>query len=152
MDPADSAREDSSGTAWSDADGTALESATASGRFALGMSHGASGVCVVTVGGDLDALTAPAFMDCVRGQVTAGATSLVVDLEKVEFLGSAGLAALVESSRMLADSVPGAKLRLSGAEHRSVRRPLELVGLLSEFDVHPTVADALRAIEAAGSG
>ena len=129
-------------------DQTAWDAAIASYRLTLETSPRANGVCVVTLDGDLDALTAPGFTECVRDQLAAGATSLVVDLEKVEFLGSAGLAALMESSRMLADSVPGSRLHLSGADHRAVRRPMELTGLLPEFNVHSTVADALSAIEA----
>jgi anti-anti-sigma factor len=120
---------------------------TGSSRFALGMSHSATGVCVVTVGGDLDAVTAPALIDCVRGQLAAGAACLVIDLEAVDFLGSAGLAALAEASQALSAAAPGSRLHLSGATHRSVRRPLELVGLLPQFEVMSTVADALSKIE-----
>lgn len=129
------------------ADNAADSEVARSARFALGMSHSATGVCVVTVGGDLDAVTAPALMDCVRGQLAAGATRLVIDLEAVDFLGSAGLAALAESAQALSEKAPGSRLILSGAEHRTVRRPLELVGLLEQFEVHPTVADALVEIE-----
>lgn len=126
--------------------------ATGSSRFALGTSLSETGVSVVTVGGDLDAVTAPALTDCVRGQLAAGAVALVIDLQAVDFLGSAGLAVLAESSRAVAEAVPGSRLHLSGAAHRSVHRPLDLVGLLPQFEVHATPADALSSIEAAGSG
>ncbi|HTK63972.1 MAG TPA: STAS domain-containing protein [Pseudonocardia sp.] len=126
--------------------------ATGSSRFALGTSLSATGVSLVTVGGDLDAVTAPALMDCVRGQLAAGAVALVIDLEAVDFLGSAGLAVLAESTRAVSEATPGSKLHLSGAAHRSVHRPLELVGLLPQFEVHPTSADALSSIEAARRG
>jgi len=112
----------------------------------LVVTHPAAGVCVVNVSGELDTLTAPALIDCVRRELAAGASRLVIDLEGVEFLASAGLEALVESAQALARAVPGSGLRLCGVERRAVRRPLEMTGLLPLFSVHRTVDDALNDI------
>src|SRR5437879_8743231 len=68
--------------------------ATGPTPLGLDVSHAGDGVCVVKVAGELDALTAPALTDCVRGQVSGGAKSMVIDLEAVDFLGSAGLGSL----------------------------------------------------------
>lgn len=111
-----------------------------------------AGVCVVSVSGELDTLTAPTLLDRVRRELAGGASSLVIDLEEVEFLASAGLRALVESSQAVAGAVPGSKLHLSGVDSRAVRRPLEMVGLLPLFTVHPSVGDALITIARASDG
>jgi anti-anti-sigma factor len=55
-----------------------------------------TGVCVVGVAGELDALTAPTLTRCVSGRLAADLERLVIDLGAVEFLGSAGLGALIE--------------------------------------------------------
>lgn len=127
--------------------GTA-KAATGSSPLELVVSHPRTGVCVVRVAGELDTWTAPALADCVRKQLSTGARCLVIDLEAVRFLASAGLGALLESSRALAETVPGAMIHLSGTSHRVVRRPLEVVGILPLFIVHLTLDDALSSITA----
>jgi anti-anti-sigma factor len=119
-------------------------------RLPLGLvvSHPEAGVCVVSVAGELDALTAPMLTDCVRSQVTDGALTVVIDLEAVGFLGSAGLGSLLDSSQIVAAAASGSMLHLAGTSERAVRRPLEMVGLLPLFNVHATVDDALREITA----
>ncbi|HEX4253074.1 MAG TPA: STAS domain-containing protein [Pseudonocardia sp.] len=116
--------------------------------LALSVSRPTTGLCVVEVGGDLDALTVPFLNDCVRDQLAAGPVQLVIDLERVSFLGSAGISALVEYSRWLDEAVPGSKLHLSGTARRLVHRPLELVGLLPLFAVHRTLDQALAQLRA----
>jgi anti-anti-sigma factor len=125
------------------------KTATGSSPIGLVVSH-LTGTCVVSVSGELDVVTAPALIHCVRRELDSGARSLVIDLEKVQFLGSAGLGALVESSSALAGVAPGSILHLSGTSHRAVRRPLEMVGLLPLFAVYPTLDDALSKIESIG--
>jgi len=89
-------------------------------------------------------LTAPVLADCVRDQLTTGPVQVVIDLEAVTFLGSAGLATLLECSRWA--RVGGAQLDAAPLRHphrRNIHRPLELVGLLPLFNVHATLAEAL---------
>lgn len=118
----------------------------------LAVSHPRPGVCVVRVAGELDALTAPMLTDSVRAQVADGATNVVIDLEGVEFLGSAGLGALLDSSELVSSAAPGSKLYLAGTSERAVRKPLEMVGLLPLFTVFDTVDGALRKIQADAGG
>jgi len=120
----------------------ARPNATAPG-LELSINRAWPGLCVVELAGELDALTCTLLMDCVREQLAAAPVSMVIDLDAVTFLGSAGLAALVQCSQWLAAAVPGARLQLSGTTHRVVHRPLRLLGLLALFDVHSTSADAL---------
>jgi len=117
--------------------------------FGLAVSHPMTGVSVVTVSGDLEMTTTPALLDVVRAELAAGAQCLLIDLDAVDFLGSAGMTALLEASRALAGAVPGAMLHLSGTSRRVVHRPLEMLGLLPLFIVHADLDEALAKIESA---
>jgi len=108
-------------------------------RFAVD-DHGA-GVRVLHVIGELDTLTAPLLAGELAGQQAAVAT-LVVDLSDVTFLGSAGLAALVEA-KDAADKNGRRLLVVPGS--RIARRALEATGLLSLFTVAEDVPEALAA-------
>ena len=79
-------------------------------------------------------------------------TRTAFDLGAVDFLGSAGLCALIDSSQALAQAVPASMLHLSGVAHRAVRRPLKIVGVLQLFTVHVTLDDALSEIAADSAG
>lgn len=115
----------------------------------LTVSQPSEGVCVVRAVGELDAHTGDLLTACVRKNVSTDQPRLILDLEGVTFLGSAGISALVECSRYLHDVGPHGALYLSGTERRTVYRPLELVGLLPLFSAHPTLAEALAEAQAA---
>ena len=51
---------------------------------------------MVTVSGEIDTLTAPTLARCLTEQLSAAGV-VVVDLDGVEFLGSAGLSVLFEA-------------------------------------------------------
>jgi anti-sigma B factor antagonist len=89
---------------------------------------------VVHIVGELDMLSAPQLDGYVRAQLSQpGVQHVVLDLAKVVFLGSSGLAALIA----LADDNLGVQLHLVGVHgNRAVERPIELMGLSSLFDVH----------------
>jgi anti-anti-sigma factor len=110
----------------------------------IDVEHIDGGIAVLRVTGEIDMCTAPEL----RSQLeeTASATQgLVLDLEKVQFLASAGLSILVELAREAEEN----RLRWGVvATGRAVLRPLEAVGLLPIIPVHPTVADAVAAMAA----
>ncbi len=103
------------------------------------------GVCVVTVDGELDMLTAPLLSACVCEQLATSPKHLVLDLEPVRFLGSSGLTCLLQA-RELAFTTPGSHLHLAGLATRVLARPLKITGLLGLFDTYPTVGHALAAV------
>lgn len=109
----------------------------------LTVVHPAVGVCVVTVDGELDTLSAPLLDACVGDQLTASPTHLILDLQPVCFLGSKGLSSLL-SARELAQTT-GTQLHLAGLVNRVVARPLQVTQLLEQFDTYPTLTDALAA-------
>jgi anti-anti-sigma factor len=95
---------------------------------------------VVTVRGEVDTLTAPKLAGFLNEQLSV-AQVVVVDLDGVEFLGSAGLSALFEANE------------LAGREQRALRlvchsrianRALEATELRDHFTFAETVPEALK--------
>ena len=89
-------------------------------------------VAVVEVRGDLDAMTAPGFEAWVVDRF-AGRTDVVLDLDGVAFLASAGIAALMglqqEAGRR------GVRLHLTGRDNHAVSRPVQVTGLAARLDL-----------------
>lgn len=103
--------------------------------------------CLVTVGGGIDMVTTPNLRAFLQQQLEQAGSLLVIDLREVRFLGSSGLAVLVEilgtaRERHLA-------LRLV-CNSREVTRPLEATGLIELFEIHPDLDTALAPAEKSG--
>jgi anti-sigma B factor antagonist len=98
-------------------------------------------LAVVEVRGDLDTLTAPGFDRWVQEHLPER-PDVVVDLDGVAFLASAGIAALMQLQRAAARR--GVRVHLIGRGNRAVRRPLEVLGVEALLDLR---ADA-RAVVA----
>lgn len=103
------------------------------------VEHGPD-ACVITVKGEVDTLTAPKLASVLDEQLSL-VRVVVVDLDGVEFLGSAGLSALFEAHE------------LATREHRVLRlvchsrianRALEATELREHFTFADTVPDALK--------
>ena len=90
--------------------------------------------------GELDLLTMPRLRAKVREALAVPAGLLVVDLDRVVFLGTTGLAGLAEIRSMARDR--RCALRLV-CVNRQVLRPLQLTGLVGLFIIHSSVADAV---------
>jgi len=98
------------------------------------------GATVVRVRGEVDMVTTPRLRSCLQDRLASTPQRLVVDLSAVSFLGSSGLAVLVEC---LEDARGrGTDLRLV-AGSREVIRPLEATGLTELFQTHRDVQSAL---------
>lgn len=104
----------------------------------------APGQVVIAIGGEVDMLTSPQLRRTVLEQLTPsnGTTLVVLALDGVTFLGTSGLAALIEARE--AAHTTGIELRLVCTARR-VLRPLTIAGLLPLFDIHDTLEKALRA-------
>jgi anti-sigma B factor antagonist len=106
------------------------------------------GRCVVEADGDLDMFDAPVLRGHLqRALALGGGRHLVVDLRCVDFLGSSGLAVLVEALKEA--EAAGGSLALVCNQHRIVL-VLELTGLLDRFAVYPSLDEALTAGPHAG--
>jgi anti-sigma B factor antagonist len=97
---------------------------------------------VVTVTGEIDVVTAPDLADCLTTQL-AGSRVVVVDLDGVRFLGSAGVAVLFEANELATRQ--GRDLQLV-CHSRTANLALEVTGLGSCFSFADTLPDALSAV------
>ncbi|PZS22767.1 MAG: anti-anti-sigma factor [Pseudonocardiales bacterium] len=110
----------------------------------LTVQHAAVGVCVVTVDGELDMVTAPLLEACLREQLATGPTHLVLDLQPVRFMASNGLNCLLRIHELA--QTTGVQLHLAGLVTRAVARPLQVTQLLEVFNTYPTLSHALTAL------
>ena len=72
--------------------------------------------------------------------LSSGATKIVINLEHVNYVDSAGLGTLIELHRKAKDK--GAKLKLCNLRP-NLKQALEIARLLPIFDTCPTEADAM---------
>ncbi len=108
---------------------------TDEGRRPFQMTVGepdADGVLRVAVSGVLDNYANPRLPRQLLAALADAPARLSVDLEDVDFFGSAGITALVEVSK--AAVVAGKELHIV-ATHRVVTGPLEVTGLLDRLHV-----------------
>jgi anti-sigma B factor antagonist len=113
-------------------------------QITLSTTRPAPGQVVITVGGEVDMLTSPQLRFVVLDQFEpdSGVELVVLDLDGVTFLGTSGLAVLIEVRE--AAHTAGVELRLACTARR-VLRPLTIAGLIPLFDIHDTVERALAA-------
>ena len=95
---------------------------------------------MIEVGGEVDMLTSPQLRRVTLDQLAGGAELVVLGLDAVTFLGTSGLAVLIEVRE--AAHAAGVELRLACTQRR-VLRPLAIAGLIPLFDIHDTLERAL---------
>ncbi|MGY1602471.1 STAS domain-containing protein [Geodermatophilus sp. SYSU D00815] len=101
------------------------------------------GRAVVEVVGEVDACTAPVLEACLRTHATRpGVRELVVHLQRVGFLGAAGVGVLARTDRRC--RARGARLVVRTGGRRAVLRPLELTGLTGTVAVDPADGERSR--------
>jgi len=103
------------------------------------VEHGAD-ARVVTVTGEVDSLTAPELATFLTAQLTA-VRLVAVDLDGVEFLGSAGLAVLFEANELAIQQ--DRNLRLV-CHSRIVNRAMDATELRQHFSFADTVEEAVK--------
>ena len=95
---------------------------------------------VVTVVGEVDTLTAPELATFLTAQLVA-AQVVVVDLDGVQFIGSAGLSVLVEANEL---AIRQDRALWLVCHSRVVNRAMEVAGLGQLFTFTDSVADAVK--------
>ena len=100
-------------------------------------------VCVIAVNCELDLATSPAMGQLLTQELDNGLALLVLDLAGCEFMDSSAVGVLIGARRHAGGT--GTRLALVGLT-RAVARTLDVTGLMSSFDVHPTVAVALSSL------
>jgi anti-anti-sigma factor len=104
-----------------------------------------NGVVVLAVTGELDLLTTDTLTSKLREALAPPNKVVVLDMSEVQFLGSAGLSALVAGAESAKSG--GIDFRLVASE-RVILRPLEITGIRSTFTVFDSVESALAARDA----
>jgi anti-sigma B factor antagonist len=97
------------------------------------------GLAVVAVSGSVDMLTAPGLTEAIDSALANKPKGLIVDLLKVEFLGSAGISVLMKTRDNLGDSIPFCVVADGPATHR----PLTLLGINEMMSVCRRLDDAV---------
>jgi anti-anti-sigma factor len=83
------------------------------------------GLAVVAVSGSVDMLTAPRLAEAIDSALAKKPKGLIIDLLKVEFLGSAGISVLMKTRENLGESIPFCVVADGPVTHR----PLTLLGI-----------------------
>lgn len=94
---------------------------------------------VLSVSGNLDMLSAPWLTEAIEAALAKRPSGLVVDLSRVDFLGSAGISVLMTAHGDIGDSGRFAVVADGPATHR----PLTLLGLGEIMSLYRTLDDAL---------
>lgn len=96
------------------------------GMLELALTRPADGVALVAVRGELDIRTAPELRDTVDGLLREGVRQVLVDVDELDYLDSAGLGTLVLVLRRLS-AVEGELVVICQAPR--IRRIFEIAGL-----------------------
>jgi anti-sigma B factor antagonist len=99
------------------------------------------GACVLTVAGELDMAAAPLLSEKLNELIRSGSGDVIVDLERVGFIDSTGLAVLLNALRRLTRARRRMAVLIGNG---AVRRAFEVTRLHWTFDVFDDVESALR--------
>lgn len=103
------------------------------------------GVRLLDLDGGLDHTTTAMFVSRMDDLLNQGVSRVVLDLKHLTYTSSWGLAALVRAHHHFA--VRGGRLAFADL-HSATAAVLRISHLDRLFDLHPTVADALRSLAA----
>lgn len=101
------------------------------------------GIDVLTLGGEIDLHYAPVLRTLLRGKVDDHCAALILDLQEVSFIDSAGLAAIIEYFRDAAGH--RGVLCLTGL-NETLRTVFEIVRLDKVIPIYPSTDAAREAI------
>lgn len=88
--------------------------------------------------GTIDLLTAPQFQQHVNLAVSRQPAALIIDLSRVDFLGSAGIGVLINTYNQVGE-MPYAVV----ADGPATSRPLHILSIDAFIGIYRTVADAI---------
>jgi anti-anti-sigma factor len=98
---------------------------------------------IVSLGGRLDAFNTPELREQFQTLLSNGATRIVLDLEYVEFMDSAALAALVSLLKQARQASGDVQMVMPRAE--AARRILSLTKFDQVFPIISTIDEAVKA-------
>jgi anti-sigma B factor antagonist len=100
------------------------------------------GVAVVSIGGEIDLSTAPAFEAAIAEALGQDPPVLVIELSDVSFMASVGLRILVATQEQVGTSIQLAVV----AGNAAAKRPIQLTGVDKVVSLYPTLDEALTAV------
>jgi anti-sigma B factor antagonist len=100
------------------------------------------GVALVSIGGEIDLSTAPAFEAVIAEALEEDPPVLVIDLSEVAFMASVGLRILAGTQEKVGKSIQIAVV----ADGMATSRPMQLTGLDKLISLYPTLDEALTAL------
>ena len=93
------------------------------------------GVAVVSIGGEIDLSTAPAFEAVIAEALEEDPPALVIELSEVIFMASVGLRILAATQEKVGKSIQLAVV----ADNMAASRPMQLTGLDKLISLYPTL-------------
>lgn len=102
------------------------------------------GIDFLTLEGEIDLHYAPVLRSLLQAKVTAQCPALVLDLGRVTFIDSAGLAAIIEYFR---DSSEYAGVLCLTGLNENLRAVFEIVRLDQVIPIFPSNAEAIAALQ-----
>ncbi len=99
---------------------------------------------IIRIQGDLDTVGVKMVEEAFTKATDERSEKALVDLTQVSFISSAGLAMLLVKGKVLRRG--GGRLAIAGATKR-VQEVLSMAGFNELFDMYPTPADAVTALE-----
>ena len=103
-----------------------------------------NGTLVIRVAGRLDHETNEYFFNCVRDEIEAGHTKIVINCADLGYISSIGMGVLVRASSRAAKA--GGTIYLARIENQ-ILDIFRLVNFDKIFNIYPTEKEALAAIE-----
>lgn len=97
-------------------------------------------IYIIDIAGDMDLYNAHRLKDVVAKLIEKGVAQLVINLERVEYLDSSGVGALIHIYTQVKQKA--LQLRIAHV-HGSVEKVIRLTKLMDYFPIVPTVKDAL---------
>ncbi|MCP4137357.1 MAG: STAS domain-containing protein [bacterium] len=97
-------------------------------------------VMVINIGGNLDAETAPKFNEKLTGEIKKGAMKVLVNMENLEYIASAGLGVLISANETLKKKNGDIKI---SAMNDKIKKIFKLLGFTNLFKVYDTDEKAL---------
>jgi anti-sigma B factor antagonist len=102
-------------------------------------------IALVEVVGEIDVATTPQLRSVLHELADdVSLSTVLVDLDRVDFIDSSGLGALIGCSRRLRSRGDGRELRLV-CSRVNLLRVFEITGLDGVFPMHASVPDAMKA-------
>lgn len=99
-------------------------------------------IMVVCLNGRFDAQSAAQVEEGFKSRIESGNSNLLVDMDGVEYVSSAGLRVLLATSKKL--GMAGGKLLLCSLKPY-VQEVFEVAGFTSIFQIHPDAESGLKA-------